>query len=155
MCVPSFLSTVDWRWKKYIIWPLPVVSSRILCQTLYDLSLPRYAPFHDSYQKTLAFRHRNETLGNVIKPRSILKHLCMWLVEVVIANKLSISKKIMFQVLDSMIKAKLLFFWTSNSEGHGSHGNKDTILFLGSVNVSMSVMSTELFVEISWVYQKL
>ena len=23
------------------------------------VSLPRYAPFHDSYQKTLAFRHRN------------------------------------------------------------------------------------------------
>ena len=23
------------------------------------LSLPRYAPFHDSHQKTLAFRHRN------------------------------------------------------------------------------------------------
>ena len=29
----------------------------------------------------------------------------------------------------SMIKAKLSFFWTSNSEGHGFHGNKDTILF--------------------------
>ena len=23
------------------------------------VSLPRYAPFHDSHQKTLAFRHRN------------------------------------------------------------------------------------------------
>ena len=28
----------------------------------------------------------------------------------------------------SMIKAKLSFFGTSNSEGHGFHGNKDTIL---------------------------
>ena len=35
----------------------------------------------------------------------------------------------------SMIKAKLSFFLTFNSEGHGSHGNKGTILFLGSVNV--------------------
>ena len=34
-----------------------------------------------------------------------------------------------------MIKAKLSFFWTSNSEGHGSHGNKGTILLLDSVNV--------------------
>ena len=50
----------------------------------------------------------------------------------------------------SMIKAKLSFFWTSNSEGHGSHGNKGTILFLGSVNVPMSVISTKLyFVEVS------
>ena len=30
-----------------------------------------------------------------------------------------------------MIKAKLSFFWTSNLEGHGSHGNKGTTLFLG------------------------
>ena len=29
-----------------------------------------------------------------------------------------------------MIKAKLSFFWTSNSEGHGSHGNNGTIWFL-------------------------
>ena len=49
-----------------------------------------------------------------------------------------------------MIKAKLSFFWTSNSEGRGSHGNKGTILFLGSVNVPMSVISTKLyFVEVS------
>ena len=55
-----------------------------------------------------------------------------------------------------MIKAKLSFIWTSNSEGHFSHGNKDTILFLGSVNVPMFVISTKLyFVEISWVHQKL
>ena len=49
-----------------------------------------------------------------------------------------------------MIKAKLSFFWTSNSEGHGSHGNKSTILFLDSVNVPMSAISTKLyFVKIS------
>ena len=55
-----------------------------------------------------------------------------------------------------MIKAKLSFFWTLNSEGHGSHGNKGIILFLDSVNVPMSVISTKLyFVEISWVHQKL
>ena len=37
----------------------------------------------------------------------------------------------------------------SNSEGHGSHGNKGTG-FLGSVNVPMSVISKKLhFVEIS------
>ena len=39
-----------------------------------------------------------------------------------------------------MIKAKLSFFWTSNSEGHDSRGNKSTILFLVSVNVPMSVI---------------
>ena len=49
-----------------------------------------------------------------------------------------------------MIKVKLSFFLTSNSEGHGSHGNMGTILILGSVNVPMSVISTKLyFVEIS------
>ena len=48
-----------------------------------------------------------------------------------------------------MINAKLSFFCTSNSEGHGSHGNKGTILILGSVNFPMSVKSTKLyFVEI-------
>ena len=55
-----------------------------------------------------------------------------------------------------MINTKLSFFWTSNSEGHGSHGNKGTILILSSVNVPMSVIYTKLyFVEISWVHQKL
>ena len=29
-----------------------------------------------------------------------------------------------------MIKAKLSFFWTPNSEGHSSHGDNGTILFL-------------------------
>ena len=55
-----------------------------------------------------------------------------------------------------MIKAKLSYFWTSNPEGHGSHGNKGTILILGSVNFPMSVISTKLyFVEIGWEHQKL
>ena len=48
-----------------------------------------------------------------------------------------------------MIKAKLSFFLTSHSEGHGSHGNKGTIFFLGLVNVPMSTISTKHFVEIS------
>ena len=48
-----------------------------------------------------------------------------------------------------MIKAKLSIFRTSNSEGHSSHGNNGTILFLGQVNFPMSVISTKLyFVEI-------
>ena len=59
-------------------------------------------------------------------------------------------KNICLKYRISMIKAKLSFFLTSNSEGHGSHGNKGTILFLDSVNVPMSVISTKLyFVEIS------
>ena len=41
-----------------------------------------------------------------------------------------------------MIKAKLSFYWTSNSEGYGFHVNKGTILFLGSVNVPISFIST-------------
>ena len=53
-----------------------------------------------------------------------------------------------------MIKAKLSFFWTSNSEGHGSHGNKGTIFFLGSVNVPMSVVSTKLYLLKSVKYIK-
>ena len=55
-------------------------------------------------KKTLAFRHRNYTLDNFIKPRSILKQLCMWLVEVVNANKhLPVSKKFCFKYRMSMI----------------------------------------------------
>ena len=75
----------------------------------------------------------------------------MWLVEVVNANKqLSVSKTFCFKYRISMIQAKLSFFGTSDSEGHGSHGNKDTILFLSLVNVPMSVISTKFyFVEIS------
>ena len=38
-------------------------------------------------KKTLAFRHGNETLDNFLKPRSILKQICLWLVEVVNTNK--------------------------------------------------------------------
>ena len=55
----------------------------------------------------------------------------------------------------SMIKAKLSFFCTSNSEGHGFHGNKGTILFSSSVNFPISVISTKLFVEIGRVHKKL
>ena len=55
-----------------------------------------------------------------------------------------------------MIKAELSFFLTSNSEGHGSNGNKGSILILGSVNFPMSVISTKLyFVESGSVHQKL
>ena len=70
----------------------------------------------------------------------------MWLVEVVNANKqLSVPKK--FRI--SIIKGKLSFFRTPKLEGHSSHGNNGTILFLGSVNFSMSVISTKhYFVEI-------
>ena len=64
------------------------------------------------------------------------------------------EKKCKYRI--SIIKAKPSFFWTSNSEGHGSHGNKFTSLFLGSVNFPMSVISTNnYFVEIGWVHQKL
>ena len=92
-----------------------------------------------------------------MKPRSILKQLCIWLVQVVNANKqLSVSKKFYFKYRISMIKAKLSFFWTLNSEGYSSHGNNGTMLFLGQVNCPMSVISTELyFVEIGWVRQQL
>ena len=48
-----------------------------------------------------------------------------------------------------MNKSKPSFSLTSNSENHDSHGNKNTILFSGSVNFPMSVISTKLyFVEI-------
>ena len=74
----------------------------------------------------------------------------MWLVEVVNANKQLSVKKILFKYRISMIKAKLSFFWTSNSEGHGgSQGNKGTILILGSVNFAMSVISTKLYLVAS------
>ena len=55
-----------------------------------------------------------------------------------------------------VIKAKLSLFWTSNSEGHGYHGNKGAILILDSVNFLVFVISTKLyFVEIGSVHQKL
>ena len=74
----------------------------------------------------------------------------MWLVELANANKqLSVSKKFCFKYRISMIKTKLSFFGTSNSEGHGSHGNKGTILILGSINFPMSLISTKpYFLEI-------
>ena len=76
----------------------------------------------------------------------MLKQLCIWLVEVVNANKqLSVSKKFCFKYRISMIKATLSLFLTSNSESHGSHGNKDTILYLGSVNFPISVISTKFY----------
>ena len=53
-----------------------------------------------------------------------------------------------------MIKAKLSFFSTSNSEGYRSHGNKGTILFLGSVNFPMSVIFAKLFLLKSVEYIK-
>ena len=56
----------------------------------------------------------------------------------------------------SVIKAKLLLFWTSDSQGHGYHGNKGAILILDSVNFLMFYISTKLyFVEIGSVNQKL
>ena len=56
----------------------------------------------------------------------------------------------------SIIKAKLSFFCTSNSEGHDFHGKKGTIFFPRSVNFPISAISTKLyFVEIGWVHQKL
>ena len=80
----------------------------------------------------------------------------MWLVKVVSVNKQLSVKKFCLKNMISMIKAKLSFFWTSNSEDHGFHSNKGTILFWSSVNFSISVISTKLyFVEIGWVHQKL
>ena len=75
----------------------------------------------------------------------------MWVVEVVSINKqLPVLKKFrFFKYMISMIKTKLSFFRTSNSEGHGFHGNKSTILFSSSVNFPISFISTKLyFVEI-------
>ena len=55
-----------------------------------------------------------------------------------------------------MIKAKQLFFWTSNFKDHGFHGDTATILFLTSKYYPFSVLSEKLyFLEISPVYQKL
>ena len=55
-----------------------------------------------------------------------------------------------------MIKAKQVFFWTSNLKGHGCHGNKATILYLTSEYYSLSVLSAKLyFLEIGPVHQNL
>ena len=65
----------------------------------------------------------------------------MWLV-VDTNEQLSVSKRFCFKYRISMIKAQLSFFRTSNSKGHDSHGN---ILFFGSVNFPLSVISTKLY----------
>ena len=55
-----------------------------------------------------------------------------------------------------MIKAKQIFFWTSNLKGHGFHGDKATILYLILKYYSLSVLSEKLyFLEIGPVNQKL
>ena len=55
-----------------------------------------------------------------------------------------------------MIKAKQVFFWTSNLKGHGFHGDKATILYLVSKYYWLSVLSVKLyFLEIGSVHQKL
>ena len=55
-----------------------------------------------------------------------------------------------------MIKAKQVFFWTSNLKGHGFHGGKATIFYLTSEYYSLSVLSAKLyFLEIGPVHQKL
>ena len=49
-------------------------------------------------------------VSDYLKPRSILKQFCMWLVDVVNANKqLSVSKQFCFKYRISMIKAELSF----------------------------------------------
>ena len=55
-----------------------------------------------------------------------------------------------------MIKAKQVFFWTSNLKGHGFHGDKATILYLTAKYYSLSVLSEKLyFLKIGPVYQTL
>ena len=55
-----------------------------------------------------------------------------------------------------MIKAKQVFFRTSNLKGHGFHGDKATIFYLASEYYSLSVLSAKLyFLEIGPVHQKL
>ena len=54
-----------------------------------------------------------------------------------------------------MIKAKQVFFWTSNLKGHGFHGDKTTILYLTLKYYSLSVLSENLYIlEISPVNQR-
>ena len=53
-----------------------------------------------------------------------------------LTKQLSVSKKICFKYRISVIKAELSFFLTSNLVSHGFHGNKGTILLLGSANFS-------------------
>ena len=65
-------------------------------------------------------------------------------------------KKNCFKYTISVIRAKLSFSELQIQKVIYSHGNKVTILCLGSVNVPMPVISTKLyFVEISGVHQKI
>ena len=55
-----------------------------------------------------------------------------------------------------MIKAKQAFFWSSNLESYGFHGNKVTSLFWIQEYYTLSVLSEKIyFLEISPVHQKL
>ena len=55
-----------------------------------------------------------------------------------------------------MIKAKQVFFCTSNLKGHGFHGDKATIFYFISEYYSLSVLFAKLyFLEIGPVHQKL
>ena len=55
-----------------------------------------------------------------------------------------------------MIKAKQVFFGTSNLKGHGFHGDKTTILYLTLKYYASSVLSEKVyFLEIGAVNQKL
>ena len=55
-----------------------------------------------------------------------------------------------------MIKAKQVFFWTSNLKDHGFHGDKATILYLTLKYYSLPVLSEKLyFLEIGPANQKL
>ena len=55
-----------------------------------------------------------------------------------------------------MIKAKQVFFGTSNLKGHGFCGDKAIIFYLTSEYYSLSVLSTKLyFLEIGPVHQRL
>ena len=44
-----------------------------------------------------------------------------------------------------MIKAKQVFFWTSNLKGHGFHGDKGTIFYLTLEYYLLSVLSWKLY----------
>ena len=109
----------------------------------FQVSNSRSHELGNTHSQPSKLQHKVSKLGARMtrfdsKPRLILKQFCMCLVEVVNPNK------------QLSVKKNLSFFLTSNSEGHGSHGSKGTILILGSVNVAMSVISTKLyFVEIS------
>ena len=55
-----------------------------------------------------------------------------------------------------MIKAKQVFFWTSNLKGYRFHGDKTTMFYLTSKYYSLSVLSVKhYFLEIGPVDQKL